>query len=126
MSTYPVFVFERREVEIESQDTVLAGTLRLNTFGRRRPTRRQRLECVEIIRGLTHDAQAGRIKPGGKVIGWPGDGRKPLNAADVDDEVVMGPWIRRAFTTAVRVTRSDECATSAGNERILGYERTPR
>jgi hypothetical protein len=114
VSTYPVFVFERRhEVEIESQDLILAGTLRLNTFGRRRPTRRQRLECAEIIRGLTHDAQAGRIKPGGRVIGWPGDGRKPESAVDTSDEEVMRSWLKRAFKVSLRVDlRSDD-------ERVL-------
>jgi hypothetical protein len=127
VSTYPVFVFERRrEVEIENPDFELAGTLRFNTFGRRRPTRRQLLELEEIIRGLTNDARAGRLPLDCVVVGWGGVGLKPLDAADVTDETVMRPWIRRAFTTAVRVTRSDECATSAGNERIWKTpERTP-
>ena len=105
VSTYPVFVFERREVEIESQDTVLARNVAPEYLRPPSPHPSPAIGVAEIIRGLTHDTQASRIKPDGKVIGWPGDGREPLNAADVDDEVVMGPWIRRAFTTAVRVTR---------------------
>ena len=57
MSVFPVFVLQRHR-EIENQDLILAGRLWLNTFGRRRPTRRQR-----IIRGLTNDAQASRMSP---------------------------------------------------------------
>jgi hypothetical protein len=65
MSVFPVFTFERhREAEVESGGAVvLAGTLLLNTFGRRRPTRRQRLELEGIIRSLTNDAQASRMSP---------------------------------------------------------------
>ena len=106
---FPVFVFERRrELEIENPDFELAGTLRFNTFGRRSPTRRQQLELKEIIRGLTHDARSGRLPLDGRiVVGW-GGGLKPLDGADETDETdetIMGPWRRRAFVVAVRVTR---------------------
>ena len=102
---YPVYVFERRH-ELETGGRILAGRLRLNIFFRRAPTSRQRHEMGEIVRGLTADAEAGRL-PLVKV-GWPGDGRRPLNAAETSDPVVMAPWNARAFTTFVRVDRSGE------------------
>ena len=106
-SVFPVFVFERRH-EIETSERTLAGGLSLNIFGWRRPTHRQRLELAEIIRGLAEDARAGRLPLDGVVIGWPGDGRKPMNAADVFDPLAMSWWNARAFTVAVRVDRGGE------------------
>jgi hypothetical protein len=98
--------------------------LRFNTFGQRSPTRRQQLELKEIIRGLTHDARSGRLPLDGRiVVGW-GGGLKPLDAADVTDETVMGPWRRRAFVVAVRVTHEwADCMTGGGGTRMLRFAR---
>jgi hypothetical protein len=107
LSVFPVFVFTRRRV-IETPDRILAGLLHLNNFGQPRLSHRARRELAEIIHGLTADAQAGRLPLDGVVIGWPGDGRKPMDAADVFDPLAMSSWNARAFTVAVRVDRSGE------------------
>jgi hypothetical protein len=100
--TFPVYVFTRRHA-IETPDRILAGTLRLNIFRQRRLSHRQRLELAEIIHSLTDDARAGRLPLDGVVVGWPGDGRQPVNGVDTSDAEIMTPWIARAFTVAVRV-----------------------
>jgi hypothetical protein len=69
---YPVFLFSRV--------SEASGTLYHNIFGRRRPSRRQWIEINEAIAHLQSEFRAGRLDE--VVIGWPGDGRTPLNAAD--------------------------------------------
>lgn len=66
------------------------------------------MECEEIIRGLTRDAEAGRIPLDGVVVGWPGSGVRPLNAVDTDDTEVMRSCRKRAFKISLRADlRSD-------------------
>ena len=117
---YPVYLFERRP-ELEGWDRILAGTLRLNIFGQRSLSPRARRELVQIIRGLTEDVQAGHMPDDAFVVGWPGDGRKPMNAADVTDAEVMASWNTRALTLFVRVDRNGEQTVTrthdAGDER---------
>ena len=88
--TFPVYVFD-----------AATGVLHVNTFGRRKEhlRARQLREIEEIIRGLRSDAEAGLLPP--VKVGWPGDGRKPVNAADVTDEAVMASWNTRAVTLFV-------------------------
>jgi hypothetical protein len=104
---YPVYVFTRRR-EIETPDRILAGRLSLNNFAQRRLSHRARRELTEIIHGLTEDVQAGHMPDDALVVGWPGDGRKPANAADVADTAAMSSWTERAFTIFVRVDRNGE------------------
>jgi hypothetical protein len=113
--TFPVFEFRR-----ESGNEI--GRLYFNSFGQR-PKMRARREIASVIAYLQAEIQAGRLPD--VAVGWPGSGLKPTNAVDVRNDAVMAPWRARAFVVAVRVTRRDECATSAESKRILGYEEAP-
>jgi hypothetical protein len=103
--TYPVFMF------ICSAEAEADGYLFLNTFGRRWPTRRQRIEIEEIIRGVRADAEAGLL--GEVKVGWGGDGVEPLTAVDTSDAAVMAGWFARAYVVDVKLDRSDEAAIAA-------------
>jgi hypothetical protein len=102
--TFPVYVFARTA----GRGDGVIGTLHFNTFGRR-PKMRARREITEIIAHLTAEAQAGRIPADGVVVGWPADGRKPVNVVDTSDEEVMRSWVKRAFKLSLQVDlRSDD------------------
>lgn len=91
---YPVSVF------IRSAEPDADGYLYFNTFGRRWPTRRQRIEITKTIRSRAAEARAGRL--GEVVVGWGGDGRRPASAVDTSDAVAMSQWFARAYVTDVR------------------------
>ena len=112
--TYPVYVFARRP-ELENPNRLLAGTLRLNTFGQNGLSHRQRRELAEIVADLTEDARAGRLPP--VKIGWSGDGRRPMNAADVADEAVMASWSARAVSLFLRVDAHGEATITLDGPR---------
>lgn len=109
--TFPVYLFDAK-----------TGVLAVNVFGKQYLRARQRREIAGVVRNLRSDARSGRIKPGGVVVGWPGDGLQPPNAVDVDDTEVMAWWFARAF----KVDMFLRGATSGGERSILGYERAPR
>lgn len=121
-SVFPVYVFTRRR-DFETGNRILAGTLSLNIFGHHGLSRRRR-ELAEIIDDLTRDARAGRLPLDGITIRWPGDGRKPVNAADVLNETEMAWWRARAFTVAPdgEQTVTRERMTSGSRELILARE----
>jgi hypothetical protein len=92
--TYPVFLYH-----------AATGVLALNTFGRRSPSGRQLRELDDIARHLRGEAEAGRL--GEVTVGWPGDGREPLNAVDTSDADLMARWIARAcYVVELRLDRA--------------------
>lgn len=100
--TFPVFIFIRAEVEG-------FGTLYCNIFGRKRPTRRQRIEIEEIVHGLRADAAAGLL--GEVKVGWPGVGLKPANGVDTNDAFVMATWFARAYVVDLKLDLESAPAT---------------
>jgi hypothetical protein len=103
--TGPVFVFEPRLPENPEID--VAGRLFVNTFGRRVLKARARREVKDIIAHLEAEARAGRLPLDGVVIGWPGTGKRPLNAIDIGDAQAMRQWRRRALKVKVGLTMTE-------------------
>jgi hypothetical protein len=77
-------------------------------------TKRARREVTDIIAHLQNEVRAGRLPLDDVVIGWPGTGRRPLNAIDTDNEAAMQRWRKRAFKIELRPT-----TTSVADGRII-------
>jgi hypothetical protein len=110
--THPVFVFEPRRDE--DPEIGFVGRLFFNSFGRPVLTKRARREVTDIIAHLQNEVRAGRLLLDGVLVGWPGTGRRPLNAIDTNDEAAMQRWRKRAFKIELRST-----TTSVADGRII-------
>ncbi len=107
---YPLFVFAReRAAEIEAGYT-LAGQLWVDDGEKKRgkPTTAQAEKVGEIVRLLIAELNAGRIPDDALLAGWAGGKGKPPNAVDWHDERIIAPWRKRALTSAVRISPSDD------------------
>jgi hypothetical protein len=102
MTTMPIFVFaRRRDIEHET-GLILAGQLVVDIPKSKKPKRREQQMVAEIIQRLTADARSGQMPDDAFVCGWHG-GRRPEDAVDVHDDVVMASWARDRLVIAVRI-----------------------
>ena len=110
---FPVYLFERRR-HADDPEIDFVGRLFFNAFGHQVLTKRARREVTDIIAHLQNEVRAGRLPLDDVIIGWPGTGRRPLNAIDTDDEAAMQRWRKRAFKIELRPT-----TTSVADGRII-------